>query len=361
MSRPVRVLVCNWKDVAHVDAGGAEVWTAGVTRRWVEQGHEVVLATSAVADRPATEVVDGVRVVRGGDPRMGVFAHARRVYAREQGRFDLVVDEVNTRPFGAPTWAHRSAVVAVLHQVAREVWFAESPLPVALAGRFVAEPLWLRRYRDVPAFTVSASAARSLQRYGLRRVEVLPQGSELTRPADATKAAEPRFLFLGRLSASKRPHDAIRAFRLAQPDLPPGSSLDIVGTGPLEASVRAAAGDGVTVHGRVATDERDRLLARAHALVMTSVREGWGLVVSEAAAAGTRTIAYAVPGLVDSVPPCGGTLVQPHPGALAGAMVELAPWLGVAPPPPGHGTVPWEVVADHLLERALVTMSAVAA
>lgn len=358
----MRLLICNWKDTFHPDAGGAEVWTAGVTRRWVEQGHEVVLATSAVAGRPDVEEVDGVRVVRGGDARLGVFAHARRVYEREPRPFDLVVDEVNTRPFGAPAWARRSDVVAVLHQVAREVWFAESPLPMALAGRYVAEPLWLRRYRDVPSFTVSSSAARSLRRYGLRRVEVLPQGSTLSEPTEPEKAPHPSFLFLGRLSASKRPLHAIDAFRLAQPRLPPGATLDVVGAGPLEPAARARAGDGVTVHGRVEPAVRDHLLARAHGLLVTSVREGWGLVVSEAAAAGTRTLAYAVPGLVDSVPPCGGTLVQPNPAALAGAMVELSPWLGIAPPPPGHGTVPWDVVADHLLDRATaVTAPPVAA
>jgi glycosyltransferase involved in cell wall biosynthesis len=351
----MRILVCNWKDGAHPQAGGAEVWTHGVARRWVDVGHEVVLASSAVPGRPASEDVDGVRVERGGDHRMGVFAHARRLYAAEGGRFDLVVDEINTRPFNAPSWAERSEVVAVLHQVAREVWFAESPLPVAVAGRFLAEPVWLRRYRDVHPFTVSPSAARSLRRYGLRQVEVLPQGSTLpdSPRAASSKTEAPSFVFLGRLSASKRPQQVIRSFRLAQPRLPEGSTLTLIGGGPLEGRVRALAGDGVVVTGRLPRRHTNELLASAHALLMTSVREGWGLVVSEAAAVGTRTIAYAVPGLVDSVPACGGTLVEPNPASMAAAMVALAPWLATSPPPSSHGTVGWDVVADHLLARAV--------
>ena len=54
--------------------------------------------------------------------------------------------------------------------------------------------------------------------------------------------------------------------------------------------------------------------ARAHVLVATSVREGWGLNVSEAAACGTPAIGYSVPGLVDSIPASGGALVEPRAG-----------------------------------------------
>ncbi len=55
---------------------------------------------------------------------------------------------------------------------------------------------------------------------------------------------------------------------------------------PEEARLRKIAGPGVTILGRVSEQEkRERLGGRAHALVVTSVREGWGLVVTEAAAA----------------------------------------------------------------------------
>ena len=67
---------------------------------------------------------------------------------------------------------------------------------------------------------------------------------------------------------------------------------------------------------------RERL-ARAHVLVATSIREGWGLNVSEAAACGTPTIGYSVPGLVDSVRASGGALVEPTPTALGTALVDF--------------------------------------
>src|SRR5260370_30061312 len=65
-------------------------------------------------------------------------------------------------------------------------------------------------------------------------------------------------------------------------------------------------------------------MAAAHVLLMTSVREGWGLVVSEANACGTPAIVYDVPGLRDSViHDQTGLIVQPSPSAMADAMIRL--------------------------------------
>jgi glycosyltransferase involved in cell wall biosynthesis len=82
------------------------------------------------------------------------------------------------------------------------------------------------------------------------------------------------------------------------------------------------------------------------------VREGWGLVVSEAAAQGTGAIAYAVPGLVDSVRASGGVAVAPTVGALADEMFRVARDPSSAPIPTATGTVPFAEVASTLLERA---------
>ena len=47
--------------------------------------------------------------------------------------------------------------------------------------------------------------------------------------------------------------------------------------------------------------EKYDLLARAHILINPSIREGWGLVVIEAASVKTPTVGYNVPGLKDSI------------------------------------------------------------
>lgn len=350
---PLRILVCNWRDLAHPQAGGAEVYTHAVASEWVRSGHHVTWFTSAVAGRPSLEVVDGVHIVRRGG-RYTVYRQAQRFFERQgRGRFDLVVDEVNTRPFGATGWAGGTPVVAVVHQVAREVWFHEVVWPLALLGRFWLEPRWLRRLSDIPVLTVSESSRASLQSYGLTNIWVVPEGqSPVERPA-VERECVPTMVFVGRFASNKRPVDVLAAFQSVRRRLA-DAQLWMVGTGPLEEELRRRAPEGVTFLGWLSENEKIERLARAHALVATSVREGWGLNVSEAAQVGTPTVAYDVAGLRDSVSASGGLLVDPEPGALADVLVEHLPrWTGGdLPPVRCDGVAPWSEVADMLLTTA---------
>jgi glycosyltransferase involved in cell wall biosynthesis len=57
----------------------------------------------------------------------------------------------------------------------------------------------------------------------------------------------------------------------------------------------------ITIFGKQPSDKKLQLMSRAHVLLVPGVREGWGLVVTEASAMGTPSVAYNVPGLRDSV------------------------------------------------------------
>ena len=319
----MRILIFNWKDLAHPLAGGAEVLTEEVARSLVQRGHSVTLFASSVPGRPESEGVEGVEIVRRGG-RVGVYQEARAFWAEQPERsFDVVVDEINTRPFLTPRFVRGTPIVALIHQLAREIWFYETPLPLSMVGRYVLEPHWLRLYRDVPALTVSGSSADSLVRHhGWRHVTVIPEGSTPHHVPEVPKEPEPTVVFLGRLVAMKQPEHAVRAFEILAGRFP-GARLWLIGDGPQLERLRKKAPPGVTFLGRLAADELRERLARAHVLVATSVREGWGLNVSEAAACGTPSIGYAVSGLVDSIPASGGALVDPNPAALGAALVAF--------------------------------------
>lgn len=320
--RPLRILWCSWKDRTHPLAGGAEEYSDKVRRGLVDRGHDVHLATSAVAGQPPLEVVDGVSVYRRGGPIDGVYRSARVLYDRSWADWDVVVDEVNTRPFGAPRWSRGTPVVAHVHQVAREVWRFETPFPIALAGRFALEPWWLRAYRDTIVTTISRSSAQSLENYNVfRSVDVGVGGVYSVRSSVPCRQDVPTVVAVGRICGMKRQFDILQAHRLLL-EQRPDAQLWFVGGGPDLDMLRRGAADvpGVRVFGRVSLEEKEDLLSKAWVHVCASVREGWGLVVSEAAAAGTFTVAYNRPGLVDSVRATGGVLCDPTPAALAAAL-----------------------------------------
>lgn len=321
----MRILIFNWKDLSHPDAGGAEVFTHEVARRLVRQGHDVTQFCSRFSGSPGTDERDGVRILRSGG-RVGVY-HAAKRYWRGQGcreGFDVVVDEVNTRPFLAGRFVRGPRVVLLIHQLAREVWMEETPFPLNLLGRYALEPLWLRRCRELRAITVSNSTAQDLKRLRFREITIVPEGLPPAPDRDPPpKEPSPTLIFVGRLVRTKRPGHALQAFARVRAQIP-DARLWIVGSGYLEPELRRAAGEGVTFFGRVDESTKHDLMARAHGLLMPAVREGWGLVVIEANQAGTPAVGYDVPGVRDAIRQGeSGLLVAPSPQALAEGAIAL--------------------------------------
>lgn len=299
--------------------------TYEVAKRLVAEGHEIEWFASIFPGALTEELIDGVRIVRAGH-QWTVHWHAfRRYRGRLRSRFDAVIDQVNTLPFFSPLWADIPRFMFI-HQLAREVWWYESPFPLNAIG-FLCEPWYLRIYRTTPVLTVSRSTEDDLRGLGFSGpLWVVPEGLEPIQAQESLKATVPTFLYVGRLSPSKRVDDVVRAFSLFRKTSL--GKLWIVGDGSqtygrrLTALVaRLGLTDDVEFLGRVTNEEKHNLMARAHALVLASVREGWGLVVTEANACGTLAIAYDVPGLRDSIRHREtGFLVGPTPKALSDAM-----------------------------------------
>jgi glycosyltransferase involved in cell wall biosynthesis len=267
-----------------------------------------------------------VNIVRAGRQWTVHWAAFRNYRRKLSQNFDVVIDEVNTIPFFTPAWADVPTVMFI-HQLAREVWWYESPFPMNALG-YLAEPWYLRPYRDVRVLTVSSSTRNDLRKLGFRGpISIIPEGVEPIVDSVSTKPTEPTFLYVGRLARSKRVDHTIRAFELFHRRRSEGR-LRLVGSGSAKYTSslndlvhRLDIEDSVTFLGQVSTAEKHRLMSQAHALLMTSVREGWGLVVSEANACGTPAIVYDVPGLRDSVVhDSTGLVVAPCPTDLADAM-----------------------------------------
>ncbi len=326
----LRILILNWRDSRHPHAGGAEFHTHELARRLVQDGNEVEWFTASFPGASREEMIDGIRIVREGRQwtvHLRAFQHYRR---RLRGQFDAVIDQINTIPFFTPLWAG-IPVFVMIWQLAREVWWYESRFPLNAIG-YALEPIYLRAYCQTPTFTFSASTEADLRGLGFRNeITVLPVGIEPVESLDSAKTTEPSFIYVGRLAPSKRVHEILEAFALFHQATGRGR-LSLIGSGSqryVQRLVRLAADLGVStcvehcgwLHGQA----KHWRMSEAHALLMASVREGWGLVVSEANACGTPAIVYDVPGLRDSVRhESTGLVVPPHPRSLAAAMIRLS-------------------------------------
>jgi glycosyltransferase involved in cell wall biosynthesis len=75
----------------------------------------------------------------------------------------------------------------------------------------------------------------------------------------------------------------------------------VIGDGYMLKDLKKIYSQNINFSGHVNDETKYELLSKAHLVLVPSMREGWGLVVTESNAMGTPVVAYNVNGLRDSV------------------------------------------------------------
>lgn len=299
----MKILWLNWRCWLNPAMGGAEVFTYEVAKRWVACGHEVTLFTSKFLGCKEEETLDGIKILRAGG-RFTVYRQAKRLYSKrfKSEDFDVIIDEINTQPFFAQKFAKNGEkVVVLIHQLAREFWFYETPFPINFIGYHFLENRWLKQYVDVSTVTVSESTRQDLSDLGFKNVSIVSEGLNFEPLAALPKKdVKPIIVYSGRLKRAKRPDHAIKAFAKVKEKYP-NAELWVFGDGPYRKKLENIAGVGVKFFGHLDSSKRRKLLGKSWVLMVPGLREGWGLNIIEANALGVTCIAYDVPGLRDSV------------------------------------------------------------
>jgi len=320
----LRILWYNWRDIKNPEAGGAEVFTHEIASRLVNKNHEVHLFTSAFANSPDVEKIDGVRVIRDGS-KYSVYKKAEKYYKSKKEDYDIVIDEINTRPFLAPKFVKDVPILAIFHQLAREFWFYETRFPINLLGYYYLENKWLSKYRNVPTVTISNSSRKDLEERGFQKILMVPEGLKVTPLSELKKKGSiPKIVFMGRLKKAKLPHHALEAFSIIKKEFN-DAEMSFIGDGYMRKKLQKSKTRDVTFYGRIDEELKYRLLSHAHIILVPGVREGWGLIVTEANAMGTPAVGYNVPGLRDSIiDGKTGVLVKVNsPGEIARSAISL--------------------------------------
>jgi glycosyltransferase involved in cell wall biosynthesis len=253
-------------------------------------------------------------------------------------KWDLIIDCINVRGFHIDSWiikfTEQPKYLALIFQTAEEVWDEMLPFPLSTIGRRILEPYWLSKYKKSKILTICNSSAESLIKYGLKDVRVLNPGFEFDPDFESPKQFNisrsdqtVEIVFCARLVGMKRPKDAIDALRsISAMDKSRKYRLHIIGDGKLRKKLEDYAKNlnlSIIFHGRISNYERNSIYSKSHFLIATSVREGWGLTVSEAAYYGCIPLVYDVPGLRDSANLVGGFVVEEDSQKLANKMKEI--------------------------------------
>jgi glycosyltransferase involved in cell wall biosynthesis len=296
--------------------GGAERWYRNLAERLAADGHEVTYLTLRQWDRGAAPpVLDRpVRVVAVG-PRMALYTesgrrrilpplvfglgvlwhllrHGRRyevVHTCSFPYFSLLAAALLRRPAGY-------GLVVDWHEVwSADYWREYLGRPAGAIGRLVQ-----RLCARVPqrAFCFSRLHAARLRAEGLRGEPTVLEG-EYAGSLETPVAHEvaPVVVFAGRLIPEKRAPLAVAAFAAAAARIEDLRG-ELYGDGPeREAVLRAIAAHGLadrlSAPGFVEASRIDTALREAMCMLSTSSREGYGMIVIEAAARATPSVVVA--------------------------------------------------------------------
>lgn len=302
----MRILVVNWRCIRNPLAGGAEIYLQEIFRRLVARGHQVTQMAERFAGSPADEIIDGIRVVRMGGKLTFNFAAGRHVgRIAEEGRYDIVVDDLNKIPFYSP-WHTKKPVLVVLMHLFRASIFRETVPPLA-AYVWLTESMIPWAYKDRLFAVLSDSSKKDVVRLGIpeEQITVIPPGTDfdMFRP-DPSVRREPVLLHVGRLKKYKSTDHLLQAARILKQKgrrfrvVVVGAGDDLPRLKKLAATLAIA--DIVQFTGFVPEETKLDWYRRSYLLSENSVKEGWGLIVMEANACGTPVVVARSPGLVDS-------------------------------------------------------------
>lgn len=308
----MNILILSWRGPGHPNAGGAEIATHEHAKGWVKAGHQVTLFTSSFPKSKKEEIVDGVEIKRAGNQFFGVHLQAIKWYLfTKHPKFDLVVDQFHGIPFFTPIYV-RAKKFAFIHEVAKEVWrFNQWPVPfnflIAGFGN-IFEPLIFKLYRKIHFMTVSDSTKNDLTVWGIPKQNITIVHNGIIVPkVILKKESKNTVVFLGALTKDKGIETAIICVDYLQKKFDKDIQFWIIGRGDqkylefLKSKADSLGVKNIKFCGFVDEGKKFELLAKAHILINPSIREGWSLVVIEAAAMGTPTVGFNVAGLRDSI------------------------------------------------------------
>ena len=290
--------------------GGAERWYRNLGLALSARGHEVAYATLRHWDRDREPDIPGVRVVTLG-PRLEAYSKERRrilppiafglalfVHLMRHGRGYDVVHTASFPYFSVLAAAAarprgRYRLVVDWHETwTYSGWLAYAGPVAGRLGWAIQSACVRLRHR---AFTFSRLHAARLAEQGLSEPATILTG-EYAGPEEppATGPAEPLVVFAGRHIPEKRVPAVVGAVEEARKRIPE-LRCTIFGEGPQREEVmrvveeRGLSGF-IDVPGFVEEEVLDEAMRHAMCLLLPSSREGYGMVVVEAAARGTPSI-----------------------------------------------------------------------
>jgi glycosyltransferase involved in cell wall biosynthesis len=317
LNNALKIVFIAWKDIKNPASGGAELVHQELSKRLVSDGYDVTHLVPGFKNCEKEEIIDGIKIDRVGNNILYFYLLLPFIYIFKYSRkTDLLIDCFNC--FGSFCFLFSKKSIIFIHHIQDEIWWWQQNfegVPKQLIflinplGYFI-EKIQLNLigflFSDV-TLTVSDSTKKELLSYGFKddHVSVINECAiekTINKLDEKTISKDFVVSHIG-TRTMKRPKDTLEAFGYINEKYPQ-SKLFMLGGGSelvdLQSYVEKNKIRNVTFYGRVAEKEKMELLKQSQLLITTPVKEGWGIVVTEANSVGTPAVTYNVSGIRDS-------------------------------------------------------------
>ena len=297
----MKILWFAHRDIKNPRAGGAERTIYEVCSRLCKMQVEVHLVTVNPGNLLEYENVDGIITHR---IKGNIIAHLSVKKMIKKIKPDVIIDDMgHAVPWFSSWFTDKPVIIFFRHLHARSL---PGQVNFLLAWAItLMERLYPFIYKNNIFVTESDTSENDLVSLGIKkdRIVRIPPGVDLDLFHSGKKTDNVQLVYFGGLRGYKRPEYAITVYENLCQKID-NLKLIFVGNGPLLNEIKDEIKDknyNIAFTGRVSYDNLAKIIRESWINMHFSVTEGWGYSIMESSASGTPTVAFSVPGVVNTI------------------------------------------------------------
>ena len=299
----VKILWLTHRDPLNPKAGGAERIVYEIGTYLIKKGNELSIITGGWSGSKNRDYLNGMEIIRFGKRLGPHFAVPIFLLKR---KYDVIIADLgHAVPWVSPVIFRKNIVVSFVHLHARSLPGQVNKVLAYLISSL--EKIYFIIYSKASFVTISSTSFEDLKNLGINEdhISLINPGVNSTLFKPGEKTEYPSVVYFGGIRPYKRPMESIYIIKELLKKMQ-DVKLTVIGNGVLISEMKKLAFDlgiekSIFFTGRLNDEDVAKIVSKSWLNIHSSTTEGWGISIIEAASAGTPTVAYNVPGVMDSI------------------------------------------------------------
>ena len=299
----MKILWLTHRDPLNPKAGGAERIVYEIGTYLITKGNEVSIIAGGWSGCKKKDYLNGMEIIRVGK-RIG--PHLAAPIFLLKRKYDIIIADLgHAVPWVSPVIFRKEIVVSFVHLHARSLPGQVNKILAYLISSL--EKIYFIIYSRAYFVTISSTSLTDLKNLGISEdhITLINPGVNNILFKPGKKTNYPSIVYFGGMRPYKRPMEPIFVLKELLNKIK-NVKLTVIGNGVLKSEMEKLAFElgiekSIFFTGRLKDEDVAKIVSKSWLNIHCSTTEGWGISIIEAASAGTPTVAYRVPGVVDSI------------------------------------------------------------